>query len=115
MRLEGISAANAGTVGQFGFSVTNLNKAQTVTVQKSVATAPNGGAISTGANPEIVLNPKGSSNSFVTSTRKIDLSNPIQLYLKTDAALTEQFLKKSSKYKRPARTSPAVPSDQISA
>jgi hypothetical protein len=92
MQMEGISAANAGTVGQFGFRVTNLNKAQTVTVQKSVASAPNGGAISTGANPEIVLNPKGSSNSFVTSTRKIDQSNPIQLYLKTDAALTGEKL-----------------------
>jgi hypothetical protein len=92
MEMEGLSAAKDGTIGQFGFSVTNVNRGQDVTVQNSVAGAPNGGAVSTGTHAEIVQNPGGNSNSFVAGNKRIDQSNPIQLYLRTDAALSGEKL-----------------------
>lgn len=93
MRLDGLYDTGTGNIGDFGFNVINQERSAPMAQVATTATAAfTGGIVDQGTHPEIVYNPSGSASSYVLLGRKIDQTKPLQIYLKTDSALTGETL-----------------------
>jgi hypothetical protein len=63
VQMEGLSAGRDGTVGKFGFAVTNMAKAPASSSIRNLASGSTSAILASGTHPEIVQNPAGNPSA----------------------------------------------------